>query len=230
MTVEFGDAVSAIAASLVSARRTLDSATASLGQRYAADETLRSLPVPAYTLAEATFDVPFVVDEVQPPPEEPVVPELPRRPPVRVGASEVASLRRGLDQGTEARLKLLLEEYDAVGKLYQRARTDPNVLVREPVPQVPEPLPEELDLLRTGASKAARDKLDRVLDEFRDMRSSLFAVAEAVEAATKPKLMVRLDAEALDNAEPDRIQRVRLTFRDQPLTTVDVDGSPVALT
>lgn len=228
MTVEFGDAVSAIAASLVSARRTLDAATASLGQLYGADRNLRSLPVPSYTLAEATFDVPFVVEEVLA--EGPLQLDLPRRPVVRVGQTEAASLLRGVDDQAQQRLNVLLDEYAVITDLYSRARKDPSVLESEPIPVLPRPGQSEMVMLKTGASRTAQEKLDRVLADFQEVRASLSGAAQTVQTSATPRLMVRLDAAALADASPERVHRVQLTFRDQATTTVDVDDASITLT
>lgn len=229
MTVEFGDAVSAFAASLVEARRTLDTATAQLGQVYAADEHLKSLPTPAFTLAEAEFEVPYVVEEVVTEPAPPP-PELPRRAVVKLGESDLRSLQRGVDDRAQQGLQILTEQYARAAELYARARQDPAVLATEPIPTLDRPKPEEIELLKTGASKLARERFDRMRREFEDIRGALLETRETLGESSKPRVMVRLDAEALAGAAPEHVQRARFTFRDAGRATVDVDGEPIAVT
>lgn len=228
MTVEFGDAVSAFAASLVSARRTLDTATARLGELYAADENLRSLPTPSFILAEAEFELPYIVDEVVVVPAPPP-PELPRRSVVKLGSRELASLERGVDDRARQGLSILTEQYARVVELYARAQRDPSVLRTESIPTLERPQAAEVELLKTGASKLARERFDRMRHDFEDVRGALLAARETVGETSKPRVMVRLDAAALADAAPEHIQRARFTFRDAPRTTVDVDGEPIAV-
>lgn len=225
MSVEFGDAVSALASSLVAARRALDAATAELGDVYAGDERLRSLPVPAFSLAEATFDVPFVVDSVEEPPPPRL--ELPRRPVFRIGDREMASLTRGVGEDVRQRLARLIDQYERMSDLYARAAQDPAVLRGERVP-VPDRFPRaDLEALRATASAAAREQLDAVLTDFSALQKVLQTAAQ--QAKPVPRVFIRLDADSLSKVPVERIQRAKLTFRDVQQNSVDVDGEPVVV-
>jgi hypothetical protein len=225
MSVEFGEAVSALASSLVAARRALDAATADLADVYAGDERLRSLPVPAFSLAEATFDVPFVVDSVEEPPPPRL--ELPRRPVFRIGDREMASLTRGVAEDVRQRLQRLIDQYERMSDLYARATQDPAVLRGEQIP-APERLPRaDLEALRASASTAAREQLDAVLTDVAALQKVLQSAAQR--AKPVPRLFIRLDADSLSKVPVERIQRARLTFRDVQQSSVDVDGEPVVV-
>ena len=225
MSVEFGEAVSALASSLVAARRALDAATAELAEIYAADERLRSLPVPAFGLAEATFDVPYVVDSVveKAPPRL----ELPRRPVFRIGERELITLTRGVPEDVRSRLQRLVEQYDRMTELYARAVDEPGVLTGERIP-VPERLTRaDLEALRRGASGPAREQLDGLVKDVAGLHKALQTDAE--QAKPTQRVFIRLDAESLSGVPPERIQRATLTFRDVQQSTVDVGGEPVVV-
>lgn len=225
MTVEFGDAVAALANSLVAARRALDAATADLSSVYAADERLRSLPVPAFSLAEARFDVPYVVDsvvEVGPPPLE-----LPRRPVVAIGERELASLLRGAPEDVGARLRLLVHQHERMRDLYDRAREEPEVLREEEVPDVVRLTRADVAALTASASSAAREQLLALMKDAQELQKVLRDAAE--KARPRQRLFIRLDAEALSGVPPEQIQRAALTFRDVQKATVDAGGEPVVV-
>ena len=225
MSVEFGEAVSALATSLVAARRALDAATAELSDAYAADERLRSLPVPAFALSEASFDVPYVVDSV----EETVPPplDLPRRPVFRIGEREMTSLTRGVAEDVRQRLQRLVDQYERMSDLYARALTDPAVLRGERVP-APERLPRaDVEALRATASTAARDQFDALLKDVGSLQTALQAAARRAKPVSR--VFIRLDADSLAKVPPERIQHAKLTFRDIQQSSVDVDGAPVVV-
>ena len=225
MSVEFGEAVSALGVSLVAARRALDAATAELADLYAGDERLRSLPVPAFSLTEATFDVPYIVDSV----DEPAPPrlELPRRPVFRIGEREMASLTRGVPEDVRQRLQRLIDQYERMSDLYGRAAQDPAVLRGEPIP-TPERLPRaDLEALRATASTTAREQLDAVLKDVASLHKALQTAAQRAKPVAR--VFIRLDAESLAKVPVERIQRARLTFRDVQQSSVDVDGAPVVV-
>lgn len=225
MTVEFGAAVSALASSLVAARRALDAATAELAEVYAADERLRSLPVPAFALAEATFDVPYVVDSVVQ--GEPPRLDLPRRPVFRIGEREMATLTRGVPEDVRTRLQRLVDQYERMSDLYGRAVQEPGVLVGERIP-VPERLTRaDLEALRRGASGPAREQLEALLKDVSGLHKALRTAGE--QAKPTQRVFIRLDAESLSGVPPERIQRATLTFRDIQQSTVDVGGEPVVV-
>jgi hypothetical protein len=225
MSVEFGDAVSALAASLVAARRALDAATAELTAAYAADERLRSLPVPAFALAEAHFDVPYVVDSVEEmhPPDL----DLDRRPGVGIGEREMATLLRGVAQDVGARLQRFVARHARLQEFYERVREDPDLL-RDDRPPVLEPLSRaDLVVLRSAGTPAARDQLMAVVRDAQELQKVL---AEAAQRG-KPtqRVFIRLDADSLSGVPAEQIQRASLTFRDVPTSTVDVGGEPVVV-
>jgi hypothetical protein len=225
MTVEFGDAVSALAKSLVAARRALDAATAELTAVYAADERLRSLPVPAFSLAEATFDLPYVVDSVVEfgPPQL----ELPRRPVVTIGDRELASLLRGAPEDVGARLMQLVEQHQRMRDLYDRARDDPEVLRDEEIPDVVRLTRADIVALTTSASSAARDQLIALIRDSQELQKVIREAAE--KARPRQRVFIRLDADSLSGVPPEQIQRAALTFRDVQKATVDVGGEPVVV-
>ena len=225
MSVEFGEAVAALATSLVAARRALDAATAELSEDYAADERLRSLPVPAFALAEVTFDVPYIVDSV----EETVPPrlDLPRRPVFRIGEREMASLMRGVPEDVRQRLQRLVDQYERMSDLYGRAVQDPAVLRGEPIP-VPERLTRaDLAALRATASTTAREQLDALVKDVSSLQKALQTAVQRVKPA--PRVFIRLDAESLAKVPAERLQRAKLTFRDVQQSSVDVDGEPIVV-
>ncbi len=228
MSVEFADAVSAYAEALLAARRTLDAASARLAQVYAADETLMSLPTPAFRLAEAEFEMPYVVDEIVTEAEE-RLPELPRRTVVKLNDRELASLLRGVDDFTRDRFGIFLDQYQRLVDIYERARQDPRVLRQEALPGFQRPDTKDLRLLRTGASATSRQRLDRLLDDIEEVWASLDVAAQTIKEGPRTRVFVRLDAGALAEVPPDRVQRARLRFRDLPTTRVDVDGQPVVI-
>ena len=225
MSVEFGEAVSALASSLVAARRALDAATAELADLYAGDERLRSLPVPAFSLAEATFDVPYVVDSVEEPPPPRI--ELPRRPVFRIGEREMASLTRGVTEDVRQRLQRLIDQYERMSELYGRAMQDPAVLRGEPIP-VPERLSRaDLEALRATASTAAREQFDAVLHDVGAVQRGPAGggpAGEARPAGVRPAGR-GLAGEGAGRADP--AGDAHLPRR--PHSSVDVDGAPVVV-
>ncbi|MGY1804062.1 hypothetical protein ACI78T_12375 [Blastococcus sp. SYSU D00922] len=225
MSVEFGDAVSALASSLVAARRALDAATAELSAAYAADERLRSLPVPAFSLAEARFDVPYVVDSVEEvgPPRL----ELPRRPVVAIGEREMASLLRGAPADVGARLEQFVEQHARLRDLYDRARDDPESLRDEPVPELVRLSRADLAALRASASGPAREQLTAVIRDAQELHKLLQDAAQ--KSRPTQRVFIRLDADSLSGVPPEQIQRASLTFRDVPKAMVDVGGEPVVV-
>lgn len=225
MSVEFGEAVAALATSLVAARRALDAATAELSESYGADERFRSLPVPAFALAEVTFDLPYVVDSV----EETVPPrlDLPRRPVFRIGEREMASLMRGVPEDVRQRLQRLVDQYERMSDLYGRAVQDPAVLRGEPIP-VPEHLTRaDLAALRATASTTAREQLDALVKDVSSLQKALQTAVQRVKPA--PRVFIRLDADSLAKVPVERIQRAKLIFRDVQQSSVDVDGEPIVV-
>ncbi|WP_324277550.1 hypothetical protein [Blastococcus brunescens] len=225
MTVEFGEAVSALANSLVAARHALDTATADLAAVYEADEHLRSLPVPAFALAEARFDVPYVVDsveEIRPPRLE-----LVRRPVVAIGERELASLLRGAPEDTGARLRRLVEQHERMRDLYDRAREDPEVFRDEPIPDVERLSRADLAALTASASAPAREQLLAVVRDVQELQKALRTAAQ--KSKPRQRLFIRLDAESLAGVPPEQIQRAALTFRDVQKATVDVGGERVVV-
>ncbi|WP_116452904.1 hypothetical protein [Blastococcus litoris] len=225
MSVEFGDAVSALASSLVAARRALDAATAELSAAYAADERLRSLPVPAFALAEAHFDVPYVVDSVEEvgPPRL----ELPRRPVVAIGEREMASLLRGVGADVGARLQQLVDQHARLRDLYDRARDDPESMRDERVPEPVRLSRADLAALRASASGPAREQLTAVVRDVQELQKLLQDVAQ--KSRPTQRVFIRLDADSLSGVPPEQIQRASLTFRDVPKAMVDVGGEPVVV-
>lgn len=225
MSVEFGDAVSALASSLVAARRALDAATAELTAAYAADERLRSLPVPAFSLAEAHFDVPYVVDSVEEvgPPRL----ELPRRPVVAIGEREMASLLRGVPADVGARLQQLVEQHAKLRDLYDRARDDPESMRDERVPEPMRLSRSDLAALRASASGPAREQLTAVIRDAQELQKLLQDAAQ--KSRPTQRVFIRLDADSLSGVPPEQIQRASLTFRDVPKAMVDVGGEPVVV-
>jgi hypothetical protein len=225
MTVEFGEAVSALANSLVAARRALDAATADLSAVYEADERLRSLPVPAFSLAEVRFDVPYVVDsveEVRPPRLD-----LVRRPVVVIGEREMASLLRGAPEDVGARLQRLVEEHGRMRDLYDRVRDDPEVFREEPIPELERLSRADLAALTRAASAPAREQLLALIRDAQDLHKALQTAAE--KSRPRQRLFIRLDADSLSGVPPEQLQRAALTFRDLPKATVDAGGEPVVV-
>jgi hypothetical protein len=225
VSVEFGDAVSALASSLVAARRALDAATAELSAAYAADERLRSLPVPAFALAEARFDVPYVVDSVEEvgPPRL----ELPRRPQVSIGERELAALLRGVPADVGARLQQVVDQHARLRDLYERARDDPGSMRDEPVPEPVRLSRADLAALRASASGPAREQLTAVLRDAQELQKLLQDAAQ--KSRPTQRVFIRLDADSLSGVPAEQIQRASLTFRDVPKAMVDVGGEPVVV-
>lgn len=225
MSVEFGDAVSALASSLVAARRALDAATADLTAAYAADERLRSLPVPAFALAEARFDVPYVVDSVEEvgPPRL----ELVRRPVKSIGDREMASLLRGVPEDVAVRLQQFVELHARLRDLYDRARDDPDLLRDEPLPELRRLSRSDLAALRASASAPAREQLTAVLRDAQELHEALRDAAQR--SRPTQRVFIRLDADSLSGIPPEQIQRASLTFRDVPTAMVDAGGEPVVV-
>jgi hypothetical protein len=225
MTVEFGDAVSALAKSLVAARRALDAATAELTVVYATDERLRSLPVPAFSLAEATFDLPYVVDSVVEfgPPQL----ELPRRPVITIGDRELASLLKGAPEDVGARLTQLIGQHQRMRDLYDRARDDPEVLRDEEIPDVIRLSRADIVALTKSATAAAREQLIALIKDAQELQAVLREAAE--KARPRQQVFIRLDADSLSGVPPEQIQRAALTFREVHKATVDVGGGTVVV-
>jgi hypothetical protein len=226
MSVPFGEAVSAIASSLVAARRALDAATADLVEDYRTDERLRGLPVPAFALAEATFEVPYVVEEVvvgQPPDRPP----LPPREVIRLGDREVASLIKGVAEDVRERFEQMIARYEKLAEFYQAAAADPAILDREPVPELPALTPKDLEALKTNATATAGRRLDLLLRDAAERHALLRKAAAGEIPPGEPVVLIRMDRAALADVPADRLQRATLTFRDQPAGTVEVEGRPV---
>jgi hypothetical protein len=65
MPIELETAISGILRSLIIAKQFMDSETVRLVEVYSKDEILRSLVVPAFSMAEVNLDLRFVIDKVE---------------------------------------------------------------------------------------------------------------------------------------------------------------------
>lgn len=64
---EMADVMSGLLAASITAKRSLDSATSELAKIYWADPVLRTLPLPAFGIAEVTVRLKFAIARGQPP-------------------------------------------------------------------------------------------------------------------------------------------------------------------
>ena len=221
---DLGAVLTALSASLVAANEFLRSTTGSLRDAAASDPGGRTVPVPTFAIADASFEVAFIVTRVEERPPEP--PVLPLRRNVTIGDREMASLLRGASEETRVALLDLLEGYELVKQLYVRVREDPNLAGDLVIPARIELSDEALDELRSNASQSARSVLDRLLDDYEASRGDLVETKRIIQAGPQRRVLVRIDPDAVREAGA-AVQHARLTFRLGQQELIDVDGEVV---
>jgi hypothetical protein len=217
--IDLDQLVVSLAAAMVNARRYLDQATLNMQDVYEASSTLAAMPRPRFNLDSVEFEVPYVVDDIQA--QKVKTPSMRVQADVSVSERELNSLRRGIDGETQDRLTRLLADYRTVKAGLRMSAADTG---RTPVKLRPavELEGRHLQDLKTGASKTAVRKLDRLLEDYHAARTSLVRMREVITGGGVPRVRVRVDAASVQEAPEHAQHRVRLLFRSDTQEPVSV--------
>lgn len=216
-----------LAASMVSAHRYLIAANQELEELYQSTETLGQLPLPRFSLGAVTFEVPYVVEQVNSTPPAPP-PEIRLTKDVAVATTELSSLKRGASDIAAQQLDTLLADYAVVKKSLSEVvaqssdgRATPASLPKlTPAVQLSDTALQELT---TGASKAAVGRLSQLAADYEAARTALVRMREVVSAGATPRLAVRVDAESIAKAQGN-VHKMVLKFSADDRAPIKVEG------